>query len=259
MKRGTRRRAYVVAVAALVGGTVPLWAPSVLSRMPFFAVEEVGVVGARYVPPGEVARRAGIGAGASVWDDPTTWERLVEAHPLVREATVSRAGFDRLEVQVREVTPVALVPGSGLVPVDATGTTVPLDPAEAGLDLPILAGARTEDGRLAGADGRTLLRVLVTLREAEPEFVRHVSELRTDEHGGVRVRMTEGQACQSVLLPTDAPVRALRRIERALGRHDAGRGVVAADGRFDDQVVLRLEDRGRHVRSEGEAGPRGRG
>lgn len=249
MRRRTRRRAYVVVVAALVGATAPLWAPPVLAGIPLFDVEEVGVVGTRYVPPDEVARRADVEPTASVWDEPGPWERRVEEHPLVREATVSRVGFDRLEIQVREVEPVALVPGSGLTAVDRNGRAVPLDPVRAELDLPILTGARLRDGRVAGAGARALLDALAALREAEPGFVRHVSEIRRGDRGGVRLRLTEGQACRVVLLPADEPVRAFRRVERALGHRDGGDAVVAADARFDGQVVLRLEGTGEGRRS----------
>lgn len=257
----TRRRVYVVAVAAVLGGTVPLWGPPALARLPFFAVEEVGVVGTRYVPPDEVVRRADVEPDASVWDDPGDWERRVEAHPLVREATVSRAGFRRLEVQVREVEPVALVPGSGLVPVDADGRALPLDPAEVELDLPILPGGRVEEGEVAEDAGRDLLRALVALRRHEPDFVRHVSSVVRGEHGSVRVRLTEGQACDLVLLPRDRPVEAFRRVESALGRHEGSDGVRAADARFDGQVVLRFRRADGRARSAAAPGrrPGGRG
>lgn len=257
MRRRTRRRAYVVCVAALLGATAPFWAPPVLAGVPLFGVEEVGVVGSRYVAPDEVVRRADIEPDASVWDDPAAWERRVEVHPLVREATVSRAGIDRLEIQVREAEPVALVPGSGLVPVDARGRSLPLDPVEAELDLPILPDARLEDGRLEDGDSRALLRTLVALRTAEPEFVRHVSEVRRGEHGAVRVQLTEGQACRRVLLPADEPVRAFHRVERALGQLRGGKQVMTADARFDGQVVLRPDRSGRGAGSR--SGGWGRG
>lgn len=242
MSPRTRRRVYVVAVAAALGATVPLWGPPALARLPVFTVEEVGVVGTRYVPPDEVVRRAEVEPDASVWDDPGAWERRVEAHPLVREAAVSRAGFRRLEIQVREVEPVALVPGSGLVPVDAEGRALPLDPAEVDLDLPLLPGGRVEEGEVAEDGGRDLLRVLVALRRHEPDFVRRVSSVARGEHGSVRVRLTEGQACELILLPRERPVEAFRRVESALGRHGDADGVRAADARFDGQVVLRLRE-----------------
>lgn len=258
MRARTRRRAYVVGMAALLGATAPLWAPPMLSRVPVFTVDEVGVVGTRYVPPDEVVRRADVDPDASVWDDPAGWERAVEAHPLVREATVSRAGVDRLEIQVREAEPVALVPGAGLEPVDGEGRVLPLDPTEAALDLPILSDARIENGRVADGDGRAVLGALVALRRAEPEFVRNVSEVTRGQHGGVHVRLTEGQACDLVLLPLDEPVGAFRRVEMALGQHAGDRPVEAADARFDGQVVLRLERSGREARSAS-AGRGGRG
>lgn len=254
----TRRRVYVMGVAALLGAAAPVWAPPVLAGLPFFAVEEVGVVGSRYVPPDEVVRRADVEPEASVWDDPDAWEARVRGHPLVREATVSRAGFDRLEIQVREVEPVALVPGSGLVPVDAEGRALPLDPTDVDLDLPVLPGGRVEEGEIAEDAGRGLLRVLVALRRAEPDFVRNVSSVVRGEHGTVRVRLTEGQACEVVLLPPDRPVEAFRRVESALGRHEGPASVEAADARFEGQVVLRFGEETRSASAPGaRAGGRG--
>lgn len=245
MRRRTRRRVYVVAVAVLAGGTAPLWAPSVLARMPTFGVEEVGVVGARYVPPDEVVRRAGVEPGASVWDDPGPWERRVEAHPLVQGARVRRTGFHTLEIEVRETEPVALAATPELVPVDATGRALPLDPAASGLDLPVLPGARLEEGRLVRDGGLELLHVLVALREAEPGFVSRVSHVKRGGHGHVEVGMVDGEVCERLLLPEEGTVRALRRVEMALGHHAGGRPVEVADARFDGQVVLEEARRGR--------------
>ncbi|MFW6193539.1 MAG: cell division protein FtsQ/DivIB, partial [Gemmatimonadota bacterium] len=237
-----------------------VWGPPALARLPFFAVEEVGVVGSRWVPPDEVVRRADVEPDASVWDDPSAWERRVEAHPLVREAAVGRAGFRRLEVQVREVEPVALVPGEdGLVPVDADGRALPLDPAEVEVDLPLLPGGRVEEGDVGEGEGRDLLRVLVALRRHEPDFVRRVSSVIRAGHGSVRVRLTEGQACEVVLLPRDRVVEAFRRVESALGRHPGDTEVRAADARFDGQVVLRFREAPGKDRSASAAGRRGGG
>lgn len=242
MTRRTRRRVYAVVMAALVGTSSPLWAPPLLSRMDTFRVEEVGVVGARYVPPDEVVRRADVAAEASVWDDPSRWEARVRSHPLVRDAEVRRAGLSQLEIRVHEVEPVALVAVPELVPVDAEGHALPLDPAESELDLPVLGGrARLEDGRLAGDTTPRLLRLLVALRGAEPGFVSRVSEVGTLETGGVEIFLAGTRNARRVLLPSDHPVDALRRVEMALSRHEGERPVDAADARFDGQVVLRLE------------------
>lgn len=241
MSRRTLRRAAVVAVAAAVGLSAPVWAPPLLARMDAFRVAKVGVTGVRYCPPGEIVRRADVAPDASVWDDPTRWERRVRGHPLVRDAEVVRTGRHRLEIRVTEVEPVALASTPELVPVDRRGRVLPLDPAGSRLDLPILGGpAEVREGRLADGPARRLLETLVRLREAEPGFVGQASEFRGLEHGGVAVWMTADAAgARRVLLPADDPVRALARVQMALGAH-GGEPVAAADARFDGQVVLRL-------------------
>lgn len=240
MSRRTRRRILAVAIPAVVGLSSPAWAPPLMARMEAFRVQEVRVTGVRYCPPRELVRRADVGSEASVWDDPSRWEERVREHPLVREARVVRTGRHRLEIRVTEVQPVALVASPELVPVDRGGRVLPLDPAESELDLPILGGpAKVRGGRIADPSTRELLDLLVRLREAEPGFVRQASEFRALEHGGVEVWMSADAAgADRVLLPASAPVRALARVQTALGEHGSG-SPEAADARFDGQVVLR--------------------
>lgn len=233
-------------MAAVVGLGAPLWAPPLLSGLELFRVEKVEVTGVRYVSPGEVIRRADVEEGASVWDDVSRWEARVREHPMVRDAEVLRAGIQRLEIRVREVEPVALVSAPELTPVDRRGRILPLDPARVGLDLPILGGdAAVEGGRVTGPEVVSLLEILVALEEAEPGFVREASEFRLLPRGGVEVVMAtvEGRA-RRVLLPAEAPVRGLARVEMALGEHGGTGGLAAADARFDGQVVLRREGGG---------------
>lgn len=246
MTRRTRRRLYAVAVAAVVGAGAPLWAPPLLSGVELFRVEKVEVTGVRYVPPGDVLRRADVEEGASVWDDPSPWEARVREHPLVREAEVLRTGIRHLEIRVQEVEPVALVSTPELTPVDARGRILPLDPARGGLDLPILEGdAEVEDGRVTGPDVVSLLEILVALDEAEPGFVREASEFRFLGHGGIEVFMTTGEGtARRILLPRERPVQGLARIEMALGEHGGTSELATADARFDGQVVLQRKGGG---------------
>lgn len=239
MNRRTRRRVYAVSVAAAIGLGAPWWGPPVLARFDAFEVREVGVTGARYVEDGEVLRRAAIPDTASVWDDDGPWEAGVEGHPLVDEADVVRAGLDRLEIRVREVEPVALVPTPALVPVDRSGRLLPLDPADAGLDLPILGvEAAADGGRLTDTGARRVLDLLVRLREAEPGFVERTSEIRPLAADGVEVFLTDGPAgCESVRLPLDRPLLALRRASLVLSTRDSA--VAMVDARFEGQVVVR--------------------
>lgn len=252
MTRRGWRRLYVVGLATAVGLSAPLWAPPALSRVDAFEVEEVGVVGARYVPPDEIAALADVGPDASVWADPGSWEERVRAHPLVRDAEVRRAGLHRLEIRVRETEPVALVATPAIVPVDEDGRVLPLDPAATALDLPIVAGeVEVREDRVVSRPALRLLEVLVALAEYDPVFVGQISQLRHvgdaagdpgaagAEHGA-EILMARSGYTERILLPGDVPVRALRRVELALARH--GAPVASADARFDGQVVLRPGD-----------------
>ncbi|HKK08477.1 MAG TPA: FtsQ-type POTRA domain-containing protein [Gemmatimonadota bacterium] len=238
MTRRTRRRLYAATVAAVVGAGAPVWAPALLSRLPAFRVEEVGVVGTRYVPPDRVAALAAVEPDASVWDDPSRWEDRVRSDPLVADARVRRTGAHRIEIRVTEVQPVALVPTPDLVAVDSGGRVLPLDPSDADLDLPIVGqGAKVEGGSVSDARTLELLRVLDRLRSTDPGFVRSASQL-VRVPGGVEVFMADGAYAARVLLPPASPDSALRRVEAALAAR-GGRGEVErADARFDGQVVV---------------------
>lgn len=240
MTRRTRRRVAIVALAALVGATAPAWAPPVLGRMSVFRVEAVDVTGNRYLPADSVVARAAVPDSASVWHDPEPWLGRVRSHPLVREASVRRSGLDRLELRIVEVEPVALTATPALVPVDADGGILPLDPARASLDLPIL-GTRpeVEDDRITDEATRSLLGLVVRLREAEPAFVETASVFAPGPDGSVQIQLVASGACETVLLPADDPIGGLRRVEMALGDYAGATSVEAADARFEGQVVLR--------------------
>lgn len=239
MTRRTRRRAYVVALAALIGAGSPAWGPPLLRTLPAFRVESVEVTGTRYLAPDEVLELADVPPEASVWDDPGRWRRRVEAHPLVARARVRRSGFHALEISVEEVEPVALAATPGLRPVSAGGVVLPLDASAHDLDLPVLhAEVRAGVGeRLRNSSARTLVRVLARLRREKPGFVGEISSLRRLRGGGIEARMVEGTHARVVLLPPRNPVRALRRAELALGEQEGS--VATADARFRDQVLLR--------------------
>lgn len=240
MTRRGRRRLFVLGVCATAGLSLPVWAPRLLATLPAFRVERIEVVGSYYLPPDEVVALAAVSRTASVWDEPAVWEARVRSHPLVREVRISRRGFRRLEVRVVEERPVALAAVPRLVPVSAGGRLLPLDPSDAGLDLPVLGGrAKLEEGQVVGPH-RELAALLGRLEEYDPGFVRHISQMEWLEGGAVRIDLLESAGCARILLPLRSALRGLRRVELALS-HAAEERVSSADARFDGRVILRLE------------------
>lgn len=238
MTRRTRRRLFVVLGAGLLGASAPGWVPRLLAALPAFGVTEVRVVGTRWVPPDAIKRQAAITPDASVWDDPEPWERRIREHPMVEDVTVRREGLGALEVVVVERRAVALVATPELRPVDGSGRQLPLEPAEAGLDLPLIGNlVEIVDGRVADPEVRRLAGVLDRLGRAHPEFVSMVSEASLDDRGGYRFSMLPGADAGLVLLPPEDPIRALDRVSLALGLIEDP-SVPRADARFERQVVL---------------------
>jgi hypothetical protein len=231
----------VIATTALIGGTLPLWVPQLLARLPAFRVAHVKVIGTRYVPPDEIVRLAAVDPQASVWDDTEPWEEAVEAHPLVSDAHVRRAGLRTLEIRVIEDRPVALAATPALVPVSADGRVLPLDPTEVGLDLPVLGGTWSVDhDRLTEAEPRRLVALLSELEAYDAAFISLVSEVNGRSDGSIEIRMLPAARTARILLSPEAPLRGLQRVELALGDASAA-NVSVADARFAGQVVLRVE------------------
>jgi hypothetical protein len=241
LTRRGRRRLFVIATAGLLGLSVPAWVPRLLATLPAFRVEQIEVIGTRYIPPDEVKALVALGPEASVWDDLDVWEARVRSHPMIRDATVRRNGLHALQVVVVEKRPVALVATPELRPVNADGHLLPLDASRAELDLPIIHGLAEVDGdEVVDPDTRRIARLLDALDRAQPEFLEVVSEVGYAEDGGYEFLMLPRADAGTVLLPTHDPVRALRRISFALGRVDDPR-VGRADARFAGQVVLTRE------------------
>jgi len=239
--RQTRRRLSVAVACALAGATTPLWGPRALRSVPMFAVETVEVRGARFVAEADLRELAAIDPGASVWDDAAEWEQRVESHPLVEEARLRRIGATRLALEVREVRPVALVATPLLVPVDAEGRALDLDPSRHALDLPILTAAHIEGdpGRVREESARRALAALEEIRLVSPEFVLRISEIRSPDPESMELLLVEQSRIDRLLLPLDDAARAFRRATEAVRAAESRTTVVAADARFSDRVVVR--------------------
>jgi cell division protein FtsQ len=208
--------------------SAPWWGPSALSRLAFFRVRRIEVVGARYLAPSDVVKRLRVDTTQSVWTALAPLARRVEADPLVASATVERRLPGTLVVTVVEKVPIALVPArGGFRAYDRAGAALPFEPSRVPVDLPVL-----------GARDTALLRLLGDVRDSVPDIYARLSEVR-------RVGRRE-----LLLLMTSVPVRAMADVhagrladiilvEQDLARRRAR--VVELDLRYREQVVARLE------------------
>ena len=214
---------------ALSLGALAWWGgPRVLRRIDFFRVRRVEIVGLVNLGRDEVLRGLGLARGASVFDDTAPLERRARAIPGVAEAEVARRLPGTIRVTVREVAPVALVPGrDGMATMDAEGKLLPFDPAVSAPDLPLAPRADTLVGRLLGQ-----------VRSADPALFAQVGSAVRD---GGWVVLTAGR--RRLLFRPDASVetiRAVTAVAQDLAR--LGRNWTELDGRWAGQVIVRGGD-----------------
>ena len=230
MKLRLSRRALGWSGAVL--GALVLWlaAPSVLRRLAFFRVRQVEVVGVRNLDPDAVLAALRLAPKASVFDDTRLLADRVRGLAGVADARVARRLPAALKVIVREVEPVALVPGAGgLVAVDAGGRPLPFDPARAaggGLDLPI---AQVADSGI--------VQVLARIQAFDPVLFQDIDAAR---RFGARGDVLLELGSHRVLLARDAGpevVQAVVLVARDLAAK--ARRYAELDARYAGQVVVR--------------------
>lgn len=230
-RRRLRLAGLGLAAAALVA--TPWWGRAALSSLDFFRVRRVEVEGARYVNPDEIVSRLRIDTTASVWGDVAIWERRVRQHPSVRDARIERRLPGTLVVRVTENPPVALVQAAaGLMPVDAAGKSLPIDPSTVDVDLPVLAVRDT-----------TALRVLGELRATAPMLFARIGEVRRLSRGDYVFRIAPDATAPSHDILASADVSAARLTEIIPVEQDLARRKLSAtelDLRFRDQIIARL-------------------
>ena len=232
--RMLRRTGAGLAVLIVVAG--PWWAPIILRQLDFFRVRRVEIDGARYVSPDEIVSRLRIDTTASLFDDVGPLEKRVRQHPSVRDVRIERKLPGTLLVRITENLPVAFVQAaSGLVVVDATGRSLPVDPATADVDLPVLAVRDTLS-----------LRVLGEVRDQLPALFARIGEVRRLPRGGsfyLLFRLTESPTNLAHDVLASGDVGADRLSDIVPVEQDLARRKLRAtelDLRFRDQVIARL-------------------
>jgi cell division protein FtsQ len=241
------RLAAGVLVVVCLGS--PLWGLPLLRELDAFRVERAEVSGVHLLAPHEVLRASGIRTDQSVWDDPDSWLESLRSHPVVRDAVIERSLPGTLLIRIVEHSPVALVEAGTLRPATAEGEILPVDPARASVDLPLvrIAGLEAGASRVEAEDGRLLLRETGRLVQLDPALLSRVSEIRRTPSGDLLLLL--GNPAAELLLPPGADPERLRQLRAVLGdieNRSAGSAprevsrMLRVDARYQDQIVVRF-------------------
>ena len=219
------------AVLLAAGGTAALaaWlgAPALLSRVAYFRVRQVELLGLKNLPPDGVIAALRLPLVASVFTDTRLLADRVKGLTGVADAQVVRRLPGALQVIVREVAPVALVPGprGSLVAVDGEGRTLPFDPTRAALDLPIAASG---DAGVAA--------LLALIQSVDPALFQTITAARVVARGDVLLE----SGARRVLVRRDAGLEVIRAVVTVAQDLAAkGRPYAELDARFAGQVIVR--------------------
>jgi cell division septal protein FtsQ len=237
LRRPPRSRLLWWGAAALVGLALWFVAPPLFRRLAFFRVRQVELVGIRNLDPEAVLAALRLAPEASVFDDTRLLSDRVRGLAGVADARVVRRLPAALKVIVREVEPVAFVPGrrpgaggaGALVAVDADGRTLPFDPTRTGggLDLPVVQAA---DSGVA--------QVLARIQAFDPVLFQDIDAAR--RYGGERGDVLLELGPHRLLFARDAGpevVRAVVLVSRDLAAK--ARPYKELDARYAGQVVVR--------------------
>jgi cell division protein FtsQ len=205
----------------------PLWAPLLLRNMAFFRVRHVEVVGLRYIQARDILDRLRVDTLASVWDPTGPLEARVRGHPIVRDVVVERKLPGTLVVRLTEHAPIALVATTnGFRVYDERGVALPINPATADFDAPILPVADTGLFRLLGA-----------ARSRAPALFNRVSEARREGRDEF-LFVWNSTAVRTLSDVTLERLNDLELVEQDLARRHLR--ATELDLRFRDQVIARL-------------------
>ncbi len=229
---GPRYPRWMLVVAGVVVVTVlaaPFWGPRVLSRLDFFRVRKVEVLGVRYTPPGEVLDRLAVDTTHSVWEPLEPLAARVASHPQVEHVVVSRRLPGTLVVEVTERRPVALVPGgASLRVVDERGVVLPLDPSRTPVDIPIVTAASRDTG---------VYHLLGTMQREAPRLYARLSAVRAGGAGELLLQLAD-LPVRTLTTVTLARLGDIEPVERDLARRQLR--AAELDLRYRDQVIVRL-------------------
>ena len=188
----SRTRRSLLAAVCGISLSASLWyglpgALHVVKAQRYFALTSVEVNGNRRITRGEVLQWAGVNEPASVWDvapDLVRWR--LQSHPWVRAARVQREFPNRLNIEIEERRPVAIVRLDELNYVDRGGRIlVPLRDGDS-RDFPLISGL--EEAQRSGFTPVGVRRALRLLRLCQRlSCFDTVSEVHVDRNRGITV------------------------------------------------------------------------
>ncbi len=231
----------------LVGAVLAsvVWGQKLLTKLSYFNVRRVEVVGTQWLAPDSLLALAGIRSDRSVWEDYSSLAVRLAEHPLIEEAQIRRSGLRSLRIVVREVEPVALVGIPELSAVRSDGMLLPIDPTHSPVDLPLLTveATLTDDStRLAEGPALDALRVFAVLHALDPGLTAVVSDFEQLGSTDFVLNLMASQPARRIALPTEIDERLVRRLRATLADLRR-RGIEAAviETRYADQIVVRRE------------------
>jgi cell division protein FtsQ len=207
----------------------PLWGPRALSRLAFFRVRKVELLGARYTPPAELLARLAVDTTRSVWEPVEPLAARVASHPQVASAVVTRKLPGTLVVEVVERRPVALVAAGGtLRAVDERGVRLPLDPARTPVDAPVVVAAPGDTA---------VYHLLGAMQREAPRLYARVSSIKSLGAGELLFQLAN-LPVRTMTSVTLARLSDIDPVERDLARRRLRPAEL--DLRYRDQVIARL-------------------
>lgn len=242
MSRVLRVRWLRVAVLALAVTGTAAAAPFALRRTDSFRVAHVEVRGTHYMSPQAVLEASGITKDATVFDDIGVWHARLLAHPMIAAVEIERRVPGTIVLHVTESEPIAYARTPELVAIDAQAHALPLDPASAALDLPVLGTVSrpASNGRFADRATLELARAIAAVRAFEPALAAWISEAAPARGGGVRLTL-RGPTRAVALLPSPLTAERLRELRLTLADLAARgelRGTTRIEARYRDQIVV---------------------
>lgn len=235
--RWLRVGALALAATALAAG-----APYALRETGSFRIDHVEVRGTHYMTPQAVLQASGITRNATVFDDDAEWRTRLLAHPMIDDVEIERRVPGTIVLHVKEAEPIAYARTPELVAIDAQAHALPLDPAMAPLDLPVLGTVSrpASNGRFADRATLDLAQAIAAVRAFEPALAGWVSEAAPAPGSGLRLTL-RGPTNAIALLPLPLTAERLRELRLTLADLAARgelRGTTRIEARYSDQIVV---------------------